>query len=275
MPIDCLSCNKKVAKNAKALRCAYCKEWCHASCEGLEEDDYVFMTNRGKLGFRWYCSGCLVDADDMDSKAKAVDELREKFKEMESMVSTSMQMFGRQLNDLEGKCETTIPQPQPQMQSVKFAEIVKKAIKEDRESATSSGSHCKMQALKSQNMLIVKPKDGTETSATNADNSITEIEKALDEIQVTSCRKIKSGGLLMKFPSKEVMDKASHAIEGHLGPDHTMSVSEPKKMLPKMTVMDISASVADEDIISSILRKNPDIQQLVNKGYALSLSLLG
>ena len=64
----------------------------------------------------------------------------------------------------------------------------------------------------------------------------------------------------MKFPSKEVMDKASYAIEGHLGPDHTMSVSEPKKMLPKMTVMDISASVADEDIIPSILRKNPDIQ---------------
>ena len=273
MPADCLSCNKKVAKNAKALRCAYCKEWCHASCEGLEDEDFTFMVNRGKLGFRWYCSGCVVDADDIDSKAKAVDELREKFKEMESMVSTSMQMFGRQLNDLEGKCEATIPQTQPQMQPVKFAEIVKKAIKEDRESATSSssGSHCKTQALKNQNMLIVKPKDGTETTATNTDNSITEIEKALDEIQVTSCRKIKSGGLLMKFPSKEAMEKASNAIDNHLGPDHTMSVTEPKKMLPKMTVMDISASVADDDIIPSILRKNPDIQQLVNKGYALSL----
>ena len=120
-------------------------------------------------------------------------------------------------------------------------------------------------------MLIIKSKESTEATDANASNSIGEIEKALGEIQVTSCRKIKSGGLLMKFPSKEVMNKASHAIDGHLGPDHAMRVTEPKKMLPKMTVHDIGLTVEDEDIIPSILRKNPGIQQLVDKGHAFSL----
>ena len=271
MPVDCLSCSKKVTKNAKALRCAYCKEWCHTTCGGLEDEDYVFMTNREKMGFRWYCSSCVVDADDTDSKGKAVDELKERFKEMEAMVSNSMQKFGQRLGNLEGKSGATNPQAQPELQPVKFAEIVKKALKEDRESTASSGSHGKAKTLENQNLLIIKPKEGTETAGTNATSSISEIEEALGEVQVTSCRKIKSGGLLMKFPSKEVMSAASRAIDDHLGPDHTMRVTEPRKMFPKMTVHDISSSVADEDIIPSILRKNPCIQQLVNKGYALSL----
>ena len=42
-------------------------------------------------------------------------------------------------------------------------------------------------------------------------------------------------------------------------------------MLPKMTVPDISSSISDDDIIPSILRKNPSIQTLVDNGYALSL----
>ena len=144
MAVNCLSCNKKVAKSAKALRCAHCKEWCHTSCGGLEEDDFIFMTNRGKSGFRWYCSNCVVDADDIDSKDKAVNELKQKFSEMESIVSKSMQMFGQRIDDLEQKCGAAGPQVQP----VKFAEIVKKALKEDRESTAAVGNQGKTKVLK-------------------------------------------------------------------------------------------------------------------------------
>ena len=215
----------------------------------------------------------MVDCDNKDSRGKAVEELKEKFMEMQSMVSTSMQMFGQRLDNVEEKCKTTSSQAQPVMQPVKFAEIVKKALKEDRESTAFRDS--KTETLANQNMLIIKSKESTEATEANASNSIGEIEKALGEIQVTSCRKIKSGGLLMKFPSKEVMNKASHAIDGHLGPDHAMRVTEPKKMLPKMTVHDIGLTVEDEDIIPSILRKNPGIQQLVDKGMHFPSSLRG
>ena len=131
MPVDCLSCNKKVAKNAKALRCAHCKEWCHTSCDGLEDEDFIFMTNREKLGFKWYCRTCMVDVDDINSKGEAVNELKEKFSKMESIISKSMQMFGQRLENLEEKCGAASPEVQPAMQPVKFAEIVKKALKED------------------------------------------------------------------------------------------------------------------------------------------------
>ena len=82
MPGDCLDCGRRVAKNAKALRCALCKEWCHATCGGLQDGDYLFMTNRGKLGFRWYCMNCIVDADDNESRGKAVNEMKENLKKL-------------------------------------------------------------------------------------------------------------------------------------------------------------------------------------------------
>ena len=272
MPGDCqcLDCKKKVAKNAKALRCGYCKEWCHATCGGLQEDDYLFMTTRERLGFRWYCSNCLVDADDIDCKGRAVDEIMERFKKVELLVSESMKTVGERLDNLE-KCGTANTQAQSEIQPVRFAEIVKKALKEDRESTVTFKDQNKSKALENQNLLIVKPREGNEAADADVNNSITRIEEALGEIQVTSCRKTRSRGLLMKFPSEELMNKAAHAIDNHLGPDHVMKVTEPKKMLPKMTVPDISPSIKDEDIIPAILRKNPTIQHLVSKGCTLSL----
>lgn len=269
MPDDCLDCKRKVSKNAKALRCARCKVWCHATCGGLQDGDQLFMASREGSGFRWYCSVCAKIADDIDSRGSNTEEIMEKLKKVELLMSESMQKVGERLENLEKKCGTTIPEVQSEMQPVKFAEIVKKAIKEDRESTAASKDQNKSMALKNQNLLLLKPKDASEIAGANA--AITEIEGALEEIQVTSCRKTKSGGLLIKFPSEEVMNKASHAIDSHLGPDHAMKVTEPKKMLPKMTVPDINSSITDEDIIPGILRKNPNIQQLVDKGHTLSL----
>ena len=58
---------------------------------------------------------------------------------MELLVSESMQKFGARLDDLERKSGDASPQAQPEMQPVKFAEIVKKALKEDRERTPAVG----------------------------------------------------------------------------------------------------------------------------------------
>ena len=50
-----------------------------------------------------------------------------------------------------------------------------------------------------------------------------------------------------------------------------VAVSEPKKMLPKMTLLDVPPSLHDSEIISGILDKNPQIKELLNAGHTLTL----
>ena len=59
------------------------------------------------------------------------------------------------------------------------------------------------------------------------------ISEALDDIQVSSCNKTKSGGLVVKFPNTKAMRDASQAISNRLGPDSEVNITEPKMMLPK------------------------------------------
>ena len=67
------------------------------------------------------------------------------------------------------------------------------------------------------------------------------------------------------------MREASRAINSHLGPDSGVQITQPKKMLPKMTVADISESLPDCEIVPSILKKNPNIRRLADGGCSLSL----
>ena len=48
-------------------------------------------------------------------------------------------------------------------------------------------------------------------------------------------------------------------------------VSEPRKMLPKMTLTEVPTTLPDEEIISAIKFKNSKIKYLLNNGHALSL----
>ena len=41
------------------------------------------------------------------------------------------------------------------------------------------------------------------------DTAKTSVELALKSIPIDSCRKMKNGGLVVKFPSKELKDRAS------------------------------------------------------------------
>ena len=50
-----------------------------------------------------------------------------------------------------------------------------------------------------------------------------------------------------------------------------VAVSEPKKMLPKMTLLDVPPSLPDGKIISGILDKIGQIKELLNAGHTLTL----
>ena len=270
---NCPSCSQRVAKSAKALRCSYCREWYHASCSELEEADYLFMCRRGKFGFRWYCPDCVADADETISRGANSCEIEKKFQSMEASVLESMQKLGERLDHLEQKRETAnLPSEVAEAQQQTFAEIVKKALDEKKEPNVVVEDRGQPRTIEDQNVLVVKSKvNGPDVESSDIADSIPKIEEALGEIQVSSCRKTKLGNLVMKFPTEAAKCKASRAINNCLGPDHTIQVTEPKKMLPKMTVPDIELSMKDEEIIPSIMRKNMNIEKLVNEGHTFTL----
>ena len=88
----------------------------------------------------------------------------------------------------------------------------------------------------------------------------------LKAIPVKSCR----GSVVVKFPHGEAKAEAK-ALVGSSADFVEVAVSEPKKMLPKMTLLDVPPSLPDSEIISGILDKNPQIKELLNAGHTLTL----
>ena len=74
----------------------------------------------------------------------------------------------------------------------------------------------------------------------------------------------------MKFPHGEAKAEAK-ALMGSLADFTDVAVSGPKKMLPKMTLLDVPPSLPDGEIISGILDKNPQIKETLNAGHTLTL----
>ena len=271
--ISCPGCSQKVAKSAKALRCSCCREWYHATCSELEEADYHFMSKRTKFGFRWFCPDCVVDADENVGRGAYSRELEKKFQSMEVSLLESMEKLGERLDLLEQKPgPDNLPSQVAEAQQQSFVDIVKKALEEKKEPCVVVKDHGQSRTVEDQNVLIVKPKvTNSEAGSTNIADSVPKIEEALGEIQVSSCRKTKLGNLVVKFPTEEAKHEATRAINDCLGPDHTIHVTEPRKMLPKMTVPDIDLSMDDAEIVPSITRKNLNIQKLVDEGYTFTL----
>lgn len=255
---DCGACGKKVAKSAKALACNFCELWYHTSCAALTDTDYDFMKNRSWLGFRWFCVKCVGSADgaaERDRRANQVDE------KLSSIVS-AVEGIGQRLKDLESKPDS-IGDPRPQS----FAAIIKETISEVKKSEAPS----KTSTILPQEVLLVKPKEGTTIDQGKTEAARTGVELALKSIPVDSCRKTRNGGLVVKFPSKALKDRASLAIEGHLGQDSDFSVSEPARIKPKMTITGIPIAFPNEEILDSIAVKSPEVGELLGKGFTMEL----
>ena len=269
----CFVCNSKVAKFSKSLKCSVCLEWYHVSCAELEEQDYLFMSKRFKFGFRWFCDNCNRDVDYLLAEKAVADRLEKVVEGVTSVVNDSVAAMSRRLNDLEGKLGSGGGSAQDLGQTkTSFAGILKEALEEAKceKGSTIINDRGSSKTIKDQNVLVVKPTGTSDNANTSVAQSIEGVKESLKEIPVKSCKPTKTGGLVIKFPSKEIMNSAASAMNASLGGTPVLSVSEPKKMLPKMTVVDIPKSMPDDEIMSSILRKNAGIKRLVDTGLAFS-----
>lgn len=118
-------------------------------------------------------------------------------------------------------------------------------------------------------IIVVKPKKNSTENKNPIDSK--QIETALQSIPVSKCKKTNSGALLVQLPSKRPKENASRANDNCLGPNSYFEVSEPRKLLPKMTLVGIQEDMEDGEIIPSILEKNPQIRALTTSGLDMTL----
>ena len=92
--------------------------------------------------------------------------------------------------------------------------------------------------------------------------SVDGLTNVLKAIPVKSCRATRRGSVVVKFPRGEAKAEAKASV-GSSAEFVEVAVSEPKKMLPKMTLLDVPPSLLDSEIITGILDKNPQIKRLL------------
>lgn len=270
-----------MAKSAQALGCSRCGSWVHIGCGDLDENDYALMRSRERRGFRWFCSQCIA-REDLSSEAVTTSEMEARI--LNSVVSTmaefQREMFVR-LSSLEKKIVATEGAVlDPICETKKFADIVKEALhksRNDQEQGSKSGikvkSFGKSKTIQNHQVLVVKPKSGTVTNETRTAAATNIIKGALGSIPVNSCRETKMGAIVVKFPTNEAKKEARNAMNACFNGGSDFTVSEPKKMMPKITLVGIPISRRDDEILNEIIHKNKEIDELKEKGCTLELLL--
>ena len=119
--------------------------------------------------------------------------------------------------------------------------------------------------------LFVKPKSGGRTDSAKLTQATDDVRSALKSIPVNNIRKTNTGSLVVKFPTAEAKSEASDLISSCFENNKDFVVSQPKKMLPKMTLTGIPSSFPEGEIIDGILSKNKKIKNLCEEGLHLSL----
>ena len=97
--------------------------------------------------------------------------------------------------------------------------------------------------------------------------SVDGLTNVLKSIPVKSCHATSLGSVVLKFPHGEAKAEAK-ALVGSSADFTDVAVSEPKKMLPKMTMLDVPPSLPE--IISGILDKNPQIKESFDAGHTVT-----
>ena len=130
--------------------------------------------------------------------------------------------------------------------------------------------HGRTRVIRNGEVLVLKPRCSEGASATPSSVSVDGLSNVLRAIPVKSCRATSRGSVVVKFPHGEAKAEAK-ALVGSSADFVEFAVSEPKKMLPKMTLLDVPPSLPDSEIISGILDKNPQIKGLLSAGHTLTL----
>ena len=77
--------------------------------------------------------------------------------------------------------------------------------------------------------------------------------------------------LVVKLPTAEAKSETSDLMSSCFENNNDFVVSQPKKMLPKMTLTGIPSSFPEGEIVDGILSKNKKIKNLCEEGLHLSL----
>ena len=276
---NCLACRKNVAKSAKALKCAYCTRWYHIGCLSLDDGDFEFMAQR-KQGFRWFCGECDETINSMLAEGRCSSDFEKKVIEnVSAVVTNTLEKFQAEISGKMKALEEMVssgsssqgPVPQPEA----FVDILKEALDKSKhdndqckEVPITINSFGRSEIVEDQQVLIVKVKPGKEANAATA---VDNIKSALKSVPVNSIRETRTGSLVVKFPSESAKREAGVLVNSCFDSDSDFVVSEPKKAFPKMTVVGISASLPDDEIIDNIIMKNKEVSMLVQKGCLLSM----
>jgi len=117
------------------------------------------------------------------------------------------------------------------------------------------------------NVLIVKSPNGTID-----DENYKEIKKSfakiLKDTPVNSIKKTKGGRVVINFPEDSYTEKAKNMLnESNID----MDIKKTEKIQPKLIVNNVSTEIADNDVISHIIQKNPEIKQLTDDGHKIEM----
>jgi len=84
----CLKCDLNVAKNAKAVRCMFCKLFIHIDCAGITEDMYKFMSDQSAvIGVMHYtCKACVSGTSVLFQE---VNQIKQDLKRVEEKTDTN------------------------------------------------------------------------------------------------------------------------------------------------------------------------------------------
>ena len=261
---DCGTCAKRVAKTAKALACGFCKQWYHMFCAQLADGDYEFMRNRMGLGFRWFCRECIGDIDSAMGSSRTVNQVKDQL----SGVVAAIEGLTSRLGELEAKAGS-VGDSSPET----FASVIKQTLREVQKPEDLDRrvtDHGQTRVIRNEEVLVLKPRRSEESQASPLPVSLNNLKNTLKSVPVKSCHERRSGNVVMKFPDAGAREEAKALVESSAD-FQDITVSEPKKMLPKMTLLDVPSSLPDSEIVPGILEKNPKIKELIDAGHTLTL----
>ena len=112
----------------------------------------------------------MAEADDAVKSKKTASEIDARLESMEITMSDLTLKLGERLDTLEKLCGAAAnPPPQrPDIETKKFVEIVKQTLKEEKDSNFTIDDRGQTKTIEHQNVLVIKPKPGTEMARSMA-----------------------------------------------------------------------------------------------------------
>lgn len=150
-----------------------------------------------------------------------------------------------------------------------YADVVKKNVPPKNPSmVTINGVE---RAVHGHQTLVVKPKPGIILNEERTTSTRRVISDALGSIPVENVKQTKAGVMVLQFPNEAAKNDASAALADHINDDSEVVVSEPRKLLPKLTVTGIPLNISDDELVAQMRAKNHTIDSLVTSGSNFSL----